>query len=261
ELILKAARNCEPPFPDDRALKKVARAYKKYKSRERKAKTSANSGEDGTGPVLSDIQNLTDLGNAKRFAAMHAGNVFYSAERKKWVFWNNRFWQWDITGVIYDYAELVIKEIYAEASQQQDKTGREAVSTHAVKSESRGKIEAMLGLAQGLPDIRTDIKRFDNNPFLFNAANATIELRTGTAREFKREDFLTKISPTPYDKDADCPLFTEFLESVTVGRKDLGEFLQRSCGYSLTGSIKDQCMFIPIGSGGNGKTTFLNTQA
>jgi D5 N terminal like/Bifunctional DNA primase/polymerase, N-terminal len=209
-LILEAARNCDPPFPDDKALEKVARAYRKYKPR---GSTEKNQS------VLDGIQNLTDLGNAKRFADMHKGDVFYSAQRRKWVIWTGKRWQWDETGTIFDYAERVIQEIYAEASRQKIKDMREAVSAHAVKSESRGKIEALLALAQGLPDIRTDLARFDKNLFLLNATNATIELETGTARPFKREDYITRMAPTLWDEDAECPLFMDFMDFVTLGTK------------------------------------------
>ena len=39
---------------------------------------------------------------------------------------------------------------------------------------------------------------------------------------------------------------------------ELIKFLQRAVGYSLTGYVSEQCLFILIGTGANGKSTFLN---
>ena len=206
-----------------------------------------------------EVQNLTDLGNAKRFATLHFGNVLYSAERRKWIFWNGSFWQWDITGKIIDLAEEVLKSIYLEASEAKEKDLRQALAKHATKTESRRQIEAMLMLAESRPEIRTGLKIFDRDPYLFNAANLTIDLRTGEAREFRREDYLTRISPTFYDPQAECPLFNTFMNAITLGRVELADFIQRAAGYSMTGATKEQCIFLLHGPGGNGKSTLAQT--
>jgi putative DNA primase/helicase len=228
-------------------------------------KAFAGTGEDSeTEKADADVevvQNLTDLGNAKRFEVQHRGTVLYSAERRKWVFWNGSFWQWDITGKIIDLAEDVLRAIYSEAAEAKEKDLRQALAKHAAKTESRRQIEAMLALAQSRPEIRTGLKIFDCDPYLFNAGNSTIDLRTGKARGFRREDYLTRISPTFYDPEAKCPRFSAFLDMVTVGRPDLVQFIQRAAGYSMTGNTREQCIFIPHGSGGNGKSTLMVTLA
>src|SRR5262245_6629725 len=183
---------------------------------------------------------------------MHAGNVFYSAERRKWIVWNGKFLEWDFQGKINDLAEDVLKSIYVEAAQAKEKDMRGALARHAAKTESRHQIESMLALAQTRPGIRTRLDVFDRDPYLFNAANQTIDLRTGEARDFRREDYLTRISPTPYDAEAECPLFNAFMEDITVKRTELAAFIQRGAGYSMTGATKEQCIFILFGPGGNG---------
>src|SRR5262249_40559095 len=75
-----------------------------------------DSTEEAAAESAVEIQNLTDLGNAKRFEAMHGGGVLYSAQRRKWAIWNGRFWEWDEIGIIFDLAELTVKSIYAEAA-------------------------------------------------------------------------------------------------------------------------------------------------
>jgi putative DNA primase/helicase len=40
---------------------------------------------------------------------------------------------------------------------------------------------------------------------------------------------------------------------------DLVDFINRACGYTLTGSVREQCLFVCYGTGANGKTVFLQT--
>ena len=45
---------------------------------------------------------------------------------------------------------------------------------------------------------------------------------------------------------------------IFEGDQDLISYVQRAIGYSLTGSTSEQCLFILIGDGANGKSTFVN---
>jgi P4 family phage/plasmid primase-like protien len=46
--------------------------------------------------------------------------------------------------------------------------------------------------------------------------------------------------------------------TVFAGNRDIIEFVQRAVGYSLSGQIVEQCLFIMTGTGANGKSTFIN---
>jgi putative DNA primase/helicase len=242
-LLKRNAKFCEPPL-EDYKVERIARSVSRYEPAE---------------PRVEVVENLTDLGNAKRFETLHSGNIFYTAERRKWIIWNGKFWEWDIRGKVIDLAEDVLRSIYREASTAQEKEQREAIAKHATKTESRQRVEAMLALAQSRPKIRVGLEIFDRDPYLFNAANLTLDLRNGKAREFRREDYLTRISPTIFDPAAVCPLFDKFMKDVTLNRSELTGFIQRAAGYSLTGATKEQCIFILYGPGGNGKSTLANT--
>jgi putative DNA primase/helicase len=49
-----------------------------------------------------------------------------------------------------------------------------------------------------------------------------------------------------------------FLDDVTAGDRDLQAFLERLAGYSLTGSTREHALAFLYGTGGNGKSVFLN---
>lgn len=47
-----------------------------------------------------------------------------------------------------------------------------------------------------------------------------------------------------------------FLEEIFDGDRKLIDFVQRAMGYSLTGDVREQCLFLLVGGGANGKTVF-----
>ena len=84
----------------------------------------------------------------------------------------------------------------------------------AFKSEAAPRLNAMLQLAQSEKGIPVSPAQVDNNHWLLNCANGTVDLKTGLLREHRREDLLTKISPTAYVPEARCPLFLETLDAI-----------------------------------------------
>jgi len=81
----------------------------------------------------------------------------------------------------------------------------------------------------------------------------------GSRREARREHLITKMAGTNYDASATCPQWDAFLSYIMDGDCDLIAYLQRAVGYSITGDVSEQCLFICYGNGQNGKTVFLNT--
>jgi putative DNA primase/helicase len=87
----------------------------------------------------------------------------------------------------------------------------------------------------------------------------TIELKTGISREYRREDYITKLGGCPIDRDMDISLWHFFLDTVTAGDNDLQQYLRRVAGYCLTGVTQEHVMFFFYGTGANGKGVFLST--
>jgi putative DNA primase/helicase len=132
-----------------------------------------------------------------------------------------------------------------------------AVLKWALKSEAAPRLNATIALAESEPGIPVLPHELDANPWLLNCLNGTIELRRGTPREHRREDLLTKLCSVEYDAQATCPQWITFLNDVIAGNQTLMGYLQRAIGYSLTGSVEEQCLFFLYGTGQNGKSTFL----
>ena len=76
---------------------------------------------------------------------------------------------------------------------------------------------------------------------------------------------ITRLAPVPYEPEALCEQWERFLYQIQdvyhqpAEADNIVNFMQRSLGYALTGSTKEQCLFILWGGGANGKSTLLNT--
>jgi putative DNA primase/helicase len=150
-----------------------------------------------------------------------------------------------------------VRKIYEETKFVEDDTKRQATARHALSSESNGRIKAMVSLAKSELPIKPEV--FDKNKYLLNVKNGTIDLKTGILHPHKRENYITKVAPVVYDENAECPEWDRFLDRIMDGNENLISFLQRAVGYSLSGDVSEQCLFIFWGAGANGKSTFLRT--
>ncbi len=205
-------------------------------------------------------ENLTDLGSMKRFVKQADGDLRFLWESGKWLHYNGQFWETDKSGKIASkLAEDTIREMYLEAYEAEDKKDREALADYARKSESEAKIRAMLRLAQPVTSISLD--ELDRDGWLLNVQNGTIDLRTGDLLPHSRDHLISKIAPVNYKPDANCSEWLDFLKMIMDGDDDMLVFLQRACGYTLTGHTDERCLFILHGNGRNGKSTFTENLA
>jgi putative DNA primase/helicase len=130
--------------------------------------------------------------------------------------------------------------------------------SHAVKSQNVSRLKAMLELAKSEPGIPILPDQLDRHPMLLNCPNGTVDLLTGTLREPRREDYLTKLCPTEHHPDATCPLWLTTLAKIFKGNDQLIGYVQQLLGYCLTGDVREQIFPIFWGSGANGKSTIIN---
>ena len=230
----------EPPL-DDETVEAIAKSITRYQPEE-------------------DQQDykLTDVGNAERFVAMFKDSVKYCAVYKKWFIWNGRFWEQDDTGKIITYAIECVRSIIHAADLLPEGDKRKAMIHHSLKSESNGKLRSLLEIASGMPDITIRSEELDANPWLINAQNGTINLKTGKLQEHRAADYITKMCRANYDPDCAIPLWTELLQKITLGNNQLQRYIQKAFGYALTGDTSEQALFILYGTGSNGKSTLLN---
>ena len=254
----KEFRDCVgKPSPEhyDPPRKKPGRTNRQIERRqERETSKIQTSGETSTPRIRTfDDEDMTDLGNARHFAKRNKSRLLYCHPWRKWLVWDSTRWKPDSDQAALRLAKDTISEIFTAAL---DLKKNEAEIKFASESAKLPRIMAMLTLAG--PELPVGTDEFDQNEWLLNCANGTVDLRTGERREHRREDFITRLCPTDYDPDAACPLFMKFIQEVFLDHPEVVGFLARLIGYCLTGSVQEQKLPIFYGKGSNGKSTLLN---
>lgn len=228
---------CDPPLPG-KEVETITRSVARY-------------------PPAPDAFHLTDLGNAERFARDHGARVRFVHDRRRWHVWTESHWAPDADAEVTRLARETVRRTYAAVAAETDPDKRAKLAKHAAASESENRLRAMVTLAASEKGIAATSDAFDRDPWLLNVANGTLDLRTGALREHRPADLISHVTTAAHDPRAKAPRWTRFLREIFKSDEDLIQFVQRAVGYSLTGSTREQVFFLCYGTGGNGKTKFL----
>jgi putative DNA primase/helicase len=223
-----------------------------------KKKTRVSGGQNAHPKNANDIKPLTDSGLAERFAKRHGDKVRYCHPWNKGLAWDGMRWRIDDTGAVDLLAKETARAILAEAATVDDDDARRKLVSFERQSEAAARREAMLRLARCEPPIPILPDVLDRDPWFLNCPNGTIELKTGALREHRQSDFITKLCPVRFVREANCPIWLSYLDVIFEKHYELIDFIQRFCGYILTGDVSEQVLPIFYGVGANGKSTFVN---
>jgi putative DNA primase/helicase len=212
--------------------------------------------------LLKQLRN--DTGNADRLILKFGDRLRYCPAFKKWLVWDGRRWAVDGQGFARRLAKKTMLEYLAQAVDAELKDHR----TFAYSSLDAKRIGNLLTMAECELVIMPD--QLDTHPFLLNFLNGMLDLETGVLLPHDPERYLTKLVHYNYNPQAECPLFLGFIARIMGNHADASEpeldraermveYLKRSIGYSLSGTTEEKAVFVPFGSGNNGKTTLLST--
>ena len=116
-------------------------------------------------------------------------------------------------------------------------------------SESTARQASMLEAASYDEKITRKFDVFCRDERLFNLQNGTFELDRLILREHRRGDHITKIANASLTEDATCPRWMQFVDEITDGDKGLAVFLQKFCGYRLSGDRSEQIILFLLVKG------------
>jgi putative DNA primase/helicase len=201
---------------------------------------------------LKTVEGRTFLAMAKRFVVLCGRDLRYVAPWKKWIVYRDGRWKTDDRCEVQSLFRRVFAEVAGEAY---DVGTKDAFDLLDDIGGTKG-VNAALTLAQ--PDLAITPSELDRDPWLLNCVNGTLNLKTGELQPHTQADYITSLCPTAFNPDAASYSWDRFLESTFAGSLPLIEFVQRWCGYCLSGVVTEQRLPVFWGGGANGKSTILN---
>lgn len=188
----------------------------------------------------------SEMALAEMFTEQHAGKLIYVATWGEWMLWNGCRWLKDETREV----KHLIRATCLRAA-------REAHRSDGAKRLARAAtVDAVERLAMADRRHARTADAFDTDPLVLNTPGGVVDLRTGKLRPHEPGEMLTKVSAvTP---GGDCPRWRAFILQIVQGDAALSAYIQRWCGYALTGLTDEQAFLFIVGPGGNGKSVLTN---
>lgn len=193
---------------------------------------------------------ITDDGNALTFIHSYGEVLRYNPDRGRWLHWDGHAWQWQSSdgGQARELAKKVARQL-------PDSEGWKA---HKKKTLSAKGITDLLIQARTDHRITVTIDELDAQPWELNTPGGIIDLRTGNLKPADPLKLHTKTT-THTPTTGDTTLWEEFLQTTFNGQQELIDYMQRLVGYSLIGEVREHILPFAYGTGGNGKSVFLDT--
>ena len=210
---------------------------------------------DGT----EDTRPLTESGNALRLFDAHGNKIRYVPEVSKWLTWQD-CWSWDDGAGVRQLAGGLARQIYREGEFHLKDS--EHFAKWSRRSQELRTVQNAVAMFSDMAAIRVPMPTLDADQFLvgFDGARQVINLLTGEVRPAKQSDLVTKsLGPHHVGEPAKATRWTQFLNEVFDGDAELINWLQRFCGYLLTGSTREQIFLFCHGFGANGKSVLIET--
>lgn len=210
-------------------------------------------------PEVNNRYHGGDIGAGRLFADVYKDTARFVAERKKWHIYNGKRWIPDIGSLMVmelckDLADALL--IYALTIK--DENIRTAFLKDSRKWQQRRFREIYLKEAQSVYPV--PITDFDDDLYLLNCNNGTLDLKTKVFRPHSPNDFLTKMCPVDYIPSARSERFETFIDEIMSHDKEKSRFLQKALGYGLSGDTRYECLFILYGElTRNGKGTLMES--
>ncbi|OFR02168.1 DNA primase [Staphylococcus sp. HMSC066C03] len=205
------------------------------------------------------IRSYDDTGNADRFIDRYGNLYKYSYIANKFYIYDGMKWKVDDKGSIRKLIDEMIESIKDEkiihGDDVTEEEAREFFQKYYKKTRgTQAKKNIMNELMHRRPATPDE---FDKDDMLLNVANGYIDL---TSRELYKHDInkmFSQITNTDYTEKMQPAVWLDFLNDIFAGDQKVIRYIQKALGYSLTGSTREQIMFILFGKGRNGKSIFV----
>jgi putative DNA primase/helicase len=226
-------RRCRPPLPEAE-VRTIAASVGRYEP----------------GATL-DPELINDSANADRLVEAEGADLRYCFELKSWLVWDGRRWAVDVgqrsRALMEQTMRTYVQQIIAATKNVKVMVAAtRCLDTHRITN----------GLREAEKKRGINAAKLDTHRFLLTFTNGTLDLQTGQLGPHEREHLITKMIHHPYNPEAKCPRWLEFIRHAM--EPDAASYLQKVVGYAMTGDTSEKKFFVIVGEGDTGKTTLLN---
>ena len=217
--------------------------------------------EDKTKKIIP--RSWDDQGRGLRMRDQFATVLKFNAVDKKWFFFNGSYWQEDIGNQRVELAaERVANSIKKEKPElsfstktDEDKAMNE---WYRFQKDSRSHMAKMHMIDEFKKYVIVKHGEFDKEDMLLNTESGYVDLSSGELHDHDIDKKFSHQTVAEYSDNVDAPLWGKFLNQIFNNDEELIHYVQKAIGYSFTGSVDEQCLFILNGRGRNGKSVFSN---
>jgi len=204
-------------------------------------------------PFLS-LESGGELEDAERFKTFYGNCVLWCPNHNSWYIFDEARWLRDNREYILNFAQKMVRNMYRIGGEIDERSCRIRYIDHARKLEQITRLKHIIEMVKPMVAVTPD--KFDNDPWLLNCKNGTLNLKTGGLQKHRREDMITMLSPVNYTSGATSETWDRFLARI-LPDAEVREFVQRAAGYSLLGEAGEERFFFAYGPPATGKSTFL----
>jgi P4 family phage/plasmid primase-like protien len=227
--------------------------------------------------VVSEIdihKMLNDADFVERFIRRNGEKIRY-VRNIGWAKYNGKCWD---TGVfksemyelVIDVAksayeeeiEYLLSRLEHETDADEQKALKDCLKKFmAAKNryQNSAGIQSALEVLSGMSSILVDPEVFDAGNYL-TLENGVYDFDEDRLIPHSPSIMTATMAHYSYDQEAKAPIWEKCIREYFLENEEIGRFVQKCVGYTLTTSVKEQKVFFCHGAhGANGKSTFFNT--
>ena len=235
-----------------------------------------NFGSEMKDVFMTTHGDYDSAANGVRFWLINQNDLIYIPESDEWLAWNGKLWDRCYDKNLLHYAEKVFSQLKHEAyglfqqsilryGDEKQALEQQALSLFAYASNNKGKKECLEMIefskshfVQAQKEHKV-LEKVKSNLNVLNLQNGVYDLDAMVFYAHSREYYQTKMAGTSYDEKAECPLWTDLLNTV-LPNEEVRRYFQKAVGYTISSGYMEKCMFVLYGeNGNNGKTTINKT--
>jgi putative DNA primase/helicase len=258
----------------------------------------SESATTGARPEPASPTKYSDIALANRFMVQHgqdflhvsdAGWYAYEEDRGIWVRDKRMTVFTATTRFLTDQGNQLKQEMLdlAEAKKKPREEAEKAITQAVNLITSKERTYAIVTLLQSRPSMTAEVDQCDRDNWLLNTPGGVVNLRDGSIRPARRNDYFTKCTVVA-PREIETPVWDKFLLDImgaqipidacqaacclgSVGLPEgerklrhvaetarLAAYLTRLYGYCLTGDTSEHILVVQVGDGGNGKSLLNN---